>query len=156
MKPTDMLSYILIVMDPMDKKQTLMEKNRLYQQRYTETKRLQMGDEAYREQHNKKIQAYREQRKKEEGYVKKPTVEPIMKAPKQYIYIYIYIYIYMYIYTYIICMCVCLLLCMYVYIYIYMYIYVYIYIIRMYYPTTHNLLPNHIIHTRTHTHMYIW
>jgi hypothetical protein len=70
-------------MDPMDKKQTLMEKNRLYQQRYAEKKRLELGDEAYREQHNKKIQAYREQRKKDEGYVKKPPVEPIMKAPKQ-------------------------------------------------------------------------
>ena len=95
MKLTYILSYILIVMDQIDnKKQTLMEKNRLYQQRYAEKKRLELGDEAYREQHNKKIQAYREQRKKEEGYVKKPTVEPIMKAPKQYIYIYIYICIY--------------------------------------------------------------
>lgn len=58
---------------------TLREKNVIYQQRYRERLRIKLGDEEYKRQHNKAVQEYREQRYKDEGYVKPEPVKPIVR-----------------------------------------------------------------------------
>lgn len=70
----------------MSSKDTLAEKNRIYQQRHRAKMREQKGIDKYREEARTYMQTYREERNKAEGYVKpEPVVrlaEPARKPPE--------------------------------------------------------------------------
>jgi hypothetical protein len=59
---------------------TLVEKNRIYQQRYRAKLRERLGEEIYKEAVNDYMKKYREERHEKEGYVRPKPVNTYCKT----------------------------------------------------------------------------